>query len=373
MSAFVVALMQELTANMSHWYGSDNWDAERYGPQGAGIKSRVASALNRWSFGRFAVVYPDAREVIRNLESIGPQLEALSWLYERLADGASRSTLIKILAYRLQGAERVRLPLSNPQYWRDRRALEALAGNERIAVPGGKWPLRRLALAPLGFPIDLFMVPMGAFATFCLRQYEYRKDSSPIAAEVGDQVIDAGGCWGDTALYFAHRTGPGGRVFSFEFLPSNLAIFERNLALNPQLATRIEVVRKALWDRSGAQVSYSANGSGTALGKAGGGDGTAETFRLDDPAGPSRADFIKMDIEGAELNALRGAERTIRRDRPNLAIAVYHSLTDLTDIPRLIDAFDSDYELFLDHFTIHREETILFARHRSRRGSRASA
>ena len=72
-------------------------------------------------------------------------------------------------------------------------------------------------------------------------------------------------------------------------------------------------------------------------------------------------DFIKLDIEAAEMSALRGAERTLRRFRPRLAISVYHKEEDLIDIPQFIAALDLGYRLYLDHFTIHAEETILFA------------
>jgi hypothetical protein len=68
-----------------------------------------------------------------------------------------------------------------------------------------------------------------------------------------------------------------------------------------------------------------------------------------------------MDIEGAELGALRGAERTLREFRPRLAISVYHREDDLVEIPRYLDGLGLGYEFFLDHFTIYGEETVLFA------------
>jgi len=69
-----------------------------------------------------------------------------------------------------------------------------------------------------------------------------------------------------------------------------------------------------------------------------------------------------MDIEGAELDALRGAEQTLRAFKPRLAISLYHNKTDLTEIPEYLNALDLGYEFYLDHFTIHNEETVLFAR-----------
>lgn len=65
------------------------------------------------------------------------------------------------------------------------------------------------------------------YVTFIQKQYEYFTDiNDSIKTEKGDVVIDAGGCWGDTALYFAHEAGNDGKVFSFEFIPKNLEVFK---------------------------------------------------------------------------------------------------------------------------------------------------
>ena len=73
------------------------------------------------------------------------------------------------------------------------------------------------------------------------------------------------------------------------------------------------------------------------------------------------ADFIKMDIEGSELQALVGAELTLRTHRPKLAIAVYHKADDLITIPDYLDGLQLGYRFYLDHFSTNAEETILFA------------
>jgi hypothetical protein len=75
-----------------------------------------------------------------------------------------------------------------------------------------------------------------------------------------------------------------------------------------------------------------------------------------------KVDFIKMDIEGAEPIALKGAINTIKRYRPKLAIAIYHSMDDFVSIPKWINDLNLDYELYLGHYTIHAEETIIFAK-----------
>ncbi len=59
----------------------------------------------------------------------------------------------------------------------------------------------------------------------------------------------------------------------------------------------------------------------------------------------SRVDLIKMDIQGAERNALLGAAETIRRFHPRLAISAYHLRDDSTRIPEIVASLASDYRL----------------------------
>jgi Methyltransferase FkbM domain len=67
-----------------------------------------------------------------------------------------------------------------------------------------------------------------------------------------------------------------------------------------------------------------------------------------------------MDIEGAELEALRGGEATIRSYRPKLAISIYHIPEDIETIPRYLAALDLGYRFYLDHHTTYNNETALF-------------
>lgn len=71
--------------------------------------------------------------------------------------------------------------------------------------------------------------------------------------------------------------------------------------------------------------------------------------------------FIKLDIEGAEYEALRGAERLIRQYKPKLAISIYHKLEDIWELPQLILSFCSDYIFYLRHYSLSSEETVLYA------------
>lgn len=74
-----------------------------------------------------------------------------------------------------------------------------------------------------------------------------------------------------------------------------------------------------------------------------------------------RVDFIKMDIEGGEVDALRGAEGTLKRFTPRLAISAYHRPHDLPDIVALIRQACPDYRLYLSHKPPGLCDTVLFA------------
>jgi FkbM family methyltransferase len=72
--------------------------------------------------------------------------------------------------------------------------------------------------------------------------------------------------------------------------------------------------------------------------------------------------FIKMDIEGAEEMALKGAGEVIRRKKPILAICLYHSLEDFCRLPLLIKEFNPDYRLHVRHYREMDDiETVCYA------------
>lgn len=75
----------------------------------------------------------------------------------------------------------------------------------------------------------------------------------------------------------------------------------------------------------------------------------------------TKVSFIKMDIEGSELNALKGAEATIKRNKPILAICVYHKREDLITIPKYIKELCPEYHLFLRCHRFYAGELVLYA------------
>jgi FkbM family methyltransferase len=86
-----------------------------------------------------------------------------------------------------------------------------------------------------------------------------------------------------------------------------------------------------------------------------------EANTLDNIIGEDKATFIKMDIEGAELNAIQGCASVLVRDKPKLAISVYHKKEDIYAIPLLLKQLVPSYHFYLRHYTDTAADTVLYA------------
>lgn len=359
--AFYSALMREFLEDVPNLFGSDNWDMLRFGEYKVPFVTKILVGINKLLKTKLAIL-PRKILLPTNFDNIINHLEGFATLYNLLADEDSKTTVVKVVAYHILGYQKVKLPFA---FTRDNREYKKLTkslikSDETIKIQFNDLSLHHYDLHSLGYPVEGFFNP----SEFMIKQYQYTKSAFSILAQPGDVVIDGGACWGDTALYFANLVGERGKVYSFEFVPHNIEIMQINLALNPHLASGIEIVPMALSDTSGNKLSYSANGPGTRLTNMSQDLSFAETVTIDDfveKKSIDRIDFIKMDIEGAELSALRGAEKTLRKFRPKLAICLYHSMDDFTLIPEFLKNLNLSYIFYVDHFSMHTEETVLFA------------
>jgi FkbM family methyltransferase len=290
--------------------------------------------------------------------------------YARFGDEESRRALVDVIKLRVLGPYHAPLSLTPEAYkakqtYADERFLEE-KGTFEVSDPYFS-PLSRYTVpVPGGAPVSLHSHSVDIVSVYMVEQYAYRGSGGAVTVEPGDIVCDIGGCWGDTALLFANMVGPEGKVYTFEFDPENLEIMRTNLALNPELASRIEIVERALWDRSNQSLPFVQGGRMTHLGD--GGDAEDHqatlTITLDDfvaEAGLDRIDFVKMDVEGAEMKVLAGAGDALRRFAPKLALAAYHKDDDLVQIPGALNALDVPYRYYLKTASPLEDETVLFA------------
>jgi FkbM family methyltransferase len=172
-------------------------------------------------------------------------------------------------------------------------------------------------------------------------------------------LLDCGAYDGDTIRQFVRRTRGFDRVLAVEADPSN---YRRLTAwvetLEPGIARKIEPLNLAVSAFPG-RLRFHANGSeGAHLSD----DGciVVDCARIDDLVGENEPTFIKMDIEGAEMDALHGASNTISR-RPLLSICVYHRQSDLWRIPLFIHSLAPDYRFFLRPHDVDGWQLVCYA------------
>ncbi len=295
--------------------------------------------------------------------------EALYDAYLLLADEASRKIFMDLILFRLAGHLHVKLDANNAAHWQSRQRADNLPSRpSSIEYTGLLGPLKHFEGVEFeGNLLNLDCWNASIAYSFFIKQYYLDRNGTTIRPEPNDHVIDAGACFGDTALGFASSVRPGGRVYAFEVLENHLDVIRHNNAQNPELGSRIRVFPFGLGDtcNAGAAPIDSKDALAPGFSLRGIDQQAAVPVQTIDALVESgqieRVDFVKMDIEGYELKALRGAEATIRRFRPKLAISIYHKLVDLFEIPQFIHGLDLGYKLYVEHYTIHAEETILYA------------
>jgi FkbM family methyltransferase len=286
-------------------------------------------------------------------------------------DEESRALYLRFLAYRALGPAHVRLQLEPGPYRQAIQQMSAKCVGQAgvLLAPGApfEWQFHGYDLAPVGFPVKLFGQPLPLASTFLFSQYAYRDSAVPARPAKGAVALDVGGCWGESALWMAHTVGSTGHVHTFEPVPQNRALLERNLALNPDLASRVTVSPAPLSASPGESVVIRDRmAAGARIKDELDGDDVVElrTETIDalvaDGSIP-RVDFIKVDVEGADLSVLEGAAEAIRAQRPRIAIACYHKPDDLVAIPDLLASLGVPYRWYLQCSTMTPIDTVAFA------------
>jgi len=182
-------------------------------------------------------------------------------------------------------------------------------------------------------------------------------DEEIICFTDNEVFVDAGSLDLATSRIFLKKCRNAKKVYAFEPDPSN---YEKCLkAKEDGRLDKVEIFNLGLYDKS-CLLSFEQfeNGSSRINSK---GDIKIHVVALDELLSNEKITFIKMDIEGAELNALKGAANIVQKYRPKLAISIYHSPDHLIDIPLYIKSLVPDYKFYIRHYSIYPQETILYA------------
>jgi FkbM family methyltransferase len=181
-----------------------------------------------------------------------------------------------------------------------------------------------------------------------------------IRASANEVFVDCGAFTGDTIEAF--MTVRGGRFES-------IVAVEPDVVNCRELRTRIDD-----WSRYGIgpiRLETVAAGArrgmlrfettGTAGSSVGSGVDTVEVVPLDEILAGDEATYIKLDVEGAEHDALLGASGTIRAHMPVLAVCLYHKPADLWNLPLLIRSLGPEYRMYLRRYSDERWESVCYA------------
>ncbi|QDL53700.1 FkbM family methyltransferase [Rhodoferax aquaticus] len=171
---------------------------------------------------------------------------------------------------------------------------------------------------------------------------------------IDDEVfVDAGGFDGETTELFCLKYPNYRRVILFEPSHENMQLAKSRLAA----FRSVEFIEKGVSDKAGTLHFKSNLGSGSLI--SADGDASIEVTTIDSYL-DDEATFIKMDLEGWELNALKGASWHIKKCHPKLAIAVYHAPSDIwKTLDFVLDCWP-EYSVFLRHYTESWTETIMY-------------
>lgn len=180
----------------------------------------------------------------------------------------------------------------------------------------------------------------------------------PDKRKKGETFVDCGSYDGATIFDFIKWCqGNYKKIYAFEPEKKNFEITKKNL----KGKSNIELINKGAWFKKDI-LYFTPNNDNSHIDKKG--TVNIEVESIDNIIGQTYVSFIKMDIEGSELEALKGAEFTIKSCFPKLAICIYHKKEDILLIPDYIRSFNNKewkYDIYLRHHSLAFTETVLYA------------
>ncbi|WP_022761387.1 FkbM family methyltransferase [Butyrivibrio sp. AD3002] len=152
--------------------------------------------------------------------------------------------------------------------------------------------------------------------------------------------VDCGAYTGDSAMKFFYNYPEYKKIYVYEINQDTMQIMQENLGGLPNV-----IYRQCGVGKETGELHITGKGAGTKVTEEDTGM-TARIVALDDDI-TEPVTMIKMDIEGAERDAIAGAKNHIKNEKPKLLICTYHLPSDIFRIPRMIDEIRDDYKMYL--------------------------
>ncbi len=171
--------------------------------------------------------------------------------------------------------------------------------------------------------------------------------------------VDAGCCDLSSSIRLKSHCKTLSRVYAFEPDINNYMKCKKAAGKHFKDGV-VNIVGKGTWSEN-KTIRFNASADGCSRVTENGGT-SIEVVPIDDIIAPDeKVTFIKMDVEGSELESLKGARHTIRRCKPKLAVCIYHRHKDMYEIPLYIKELVPEYRLYVRHHSNGASETVLYA------------
>lgn len=222
------------------------------------------------------------------------------------------------------------------------------------------WGLKRILFGLKKFKYPKEIENFLLFYIFGLEQYNIKD-----IFEVSDDsvVFDVGAWKGDTAYFFSKKCSDKAKIYAFE--PDKNA-YDTLKMIKEKYKLNNVILENVLFSNKNEVIDFVSMTPNTptvqmnAI--------TVDTFVEENNI--ERIDYLKMDVEGAEMHILEGSINTIKKFRPYLAIAIYHGgelfMEDFYKVPIFIKEITENYEYYIRTFSPWGGETILFCKPKNR-------
>lgn len=189
------------------------------------------------------------------------------------------------------------------------------------------------------------------YEVFSKRQY-FQQDIFEFSNEV---FLDCGCYHGEEIDYLKQLQCGQHQIYAFEPDEINYRYLEKKY----RDEKNVIALNYGVWNKNTELKFHEKGAEGSAITE--NGEKTIRVVAIDEII-KEKVSFIKMDVEGAELEAIQGAKETITNCLPKLAICIYHKYDDLWKIPLKIHELSDKYEIFIRHHSLGLSDTVMYAR-----------
>ncbi|MCR4612188.1 MAG: FkbM family methyltransferase [Lachnospiraceae bacterium] len=218
-------------------------------------------------------------------------------------------------------------------------------------------------LVELGVPVDsIIMLIDFVSPAIEAHEIEYFDDDTIITYKEKEVFVDCGVLDFESSKNFYNCCCEHGvkdiSIIAFEPDYHNYEISKAEAEKLRNKGVRVTLFQNGVWSENKELGFASGNGGSSKIVSES--EDTVSVVAMDSVV-DEQVTYIKMDIEGAELEALKGAKRIIKEYRPKLAICIYHKPEDIVEIPLYIKELVPDYNLYVRHYSNGIGELVLYA------------